>query len=253
LNIKKQVVLGYINQDEVDNRNFKLLRKMKKVNLFASLLLSVAIIFSGCNVSNTAKGTGIGTGAGAGVGAGIGALIGGSKGAAWGAGIGAVLGGTAGALIGNKMDKQKKELEAIKDAQVESVNDGQAIKVTFDSGILFATNSSTLNTASRNSLTQFANSLKTHSDTNVEIYGHTDSTGSDKINIPLSKERANSVERFLETQGIGISRMKVDGLGSSQPVADNSTAAGKAQNRRVEIYILPNDKMIQEAQAGTLK
>jgi outer membrane protein OmpA-like peptidoglycan-associated protein len=226
---------------------------MKRVNLFASLLLCVAIIFSGCNASNTVKGTGIGAGAGAGIGAGIGALIGGGKGAAWGAGIGAVVGGSAGALIGNKMDKQKKELEAIRDAQVESVNDGQAIKVTFDSGILFATNKSDLNTASRTSLTQFANSLKANPDTDVEIYGHTDSSGSDKINIPLSKERAGSVEKFLETQGIGVSRMKIDGLGSSQPVADNATSAGKAQNRRVEIYILPNAKMIQEAQAGTLK
>jgi outer membrane protein OmpA-like peptidoglycan-associated protein/predicted small secreted protein len=226
---------------------------MKRVNLFASLLVCVAIIFSGCNTSNTMKGTGIGTGAGAGIGAGIGALIGGGKGAAWGAGIGAIVGGSAGALIGNKMDKQKRELEAIKDAQVESVNDGQAIKVTFDSGILFATNSSTLNKTSRNSLTQFANSLRNNPDTDVEIYGHTDSTGGDKINIPLSKERAGSVEKFLEIQGIGVSRMKTDGLGSSQPVADNTTTVGKAQNRRVEIFILPNAKMIREAQAGTLK
>jgi outer membrane protein OmpA-like peptidoglycan-associated protein len=232
---------------------FKILSQMKKVNLFASLLLCVAIIFSGCNASNTVKGTGIGAGGGAALGAGIGALINGGKGAAWGAGVGAVVGGAAGALIGNKMDKQKKELEAIKDAQVESINDGQAIKVTFDSGILFATNSSTLNTASKNSLTQFANSLKANPDTDVEIYGHTDSTGSDKINIPLSKERATSVEKYLATQGITSSRMVTDGYGSSQPVADNSTTTGRTQNRRVEIFILPNAKMLQEAQAGTLK
>jgi outer membrane protein OmpA-like peptidoglycan-associated protein len=226
---------------------------MKKLNLFASLLLCVAILFSGCGASDTTKGTAIGGGGGAALGAGIGALLNGGKGAAWGAGIGAVVGGAAGALIGNKMDKQKKELQAIKDAQVESVNDGQAIKVTFDSGILFATGSSTLNAASKSSLTQFANSLKANPDTDVEIYGHTDSTGSDKINIPLSKERANSVEKFLETQGITASRLVTDGYGSSQPVADNSTAAGKQQNRRVEIFILPNAKMIQDAQNGTLK
>jgi outer membrane protein OmpA-like peptidoglycan-associated protein len=229
------------------------LNQMRKVNLFASFLLCVAIIFSGCNASNTVKGTGIGAGAGGALGAGIGALLNGGKGAAWGAGVGAVVGGAAGALIGNKMDKQKKELEAIKDAQVESVNDGQAIKVTFASGILFATNSSTLNAASKNSLTQFANSLKANPDTDVEIYGHTDSTGTDQINIPLSKERAGAVEKFLETQGITSVRMITDGYGSSQPVADNSTAAGKTQNRRVEVYILPNEKMLQEAQAGTLK
>ena len=226
---------------------------MKKINLFVCLTVSVALILGGCNASNTAKGTAIGGGGGAAIGAGIGALLGGGKGATWGAGIGAVVGGAAGALIGNKMDRQKKELEQIKDAQVESVNDGQAIKVTFDSGILFATNSSALNQASRNSLTQFANSLKSNPDTDVHIYGHTDSTGGDNINIPLSNQRAGSVESFLSGQGISTSRMTAEGFGSSQPVADNGTTVGRQQNRRVEIYIVPNQKMIQDAQSGTLK
>lgn len=225
---------------------------MKLLN-FASLLLCIAIVFSGCNTSNTVKGTSIGAGGGAAVGAGIGALISGGKGAAWGAGIGAILGGSAGALIGNKMDKQKKELEMIKDAQVETVNDGQAIKVTFDSGILFATNSSSLNQTSQTALTHFANSLKSNPDTDVEIYGHTDNTGTDKINIPLSEQRASSVKGFLVGQGILANRLSTAGLGSSQPIADNSTSVGKQQNRRVEVFILPNEKMIQEAQSGTLK
>ena len=227
---------------------------MKNVNLFACMMLSVAILLSGCGASNTTKGTAIGAGGGAAVGAGIGALLGDGKGAAWGAGIGAIVGGAAGALIGNKMDKQKKELEMIKDAQVEAVDDGShAIKVTFDSGILFATNSSTLNQTSRTALTQFANTLKTYPDTDVQIFGHTDSSGNDNINIPLSQNRAGSVQTFLNGQGIDFSRMVAQGLGSSQPVADNSTTAGKALNRRVEVYIHPNAKMIQEAQAGTLK
>jgi len=226
---------------------------MKKINLFASLMLSVAIILSGCGASNTVKGTAIGGGGGAAVGAGIGALLNGGKGAAWGAGIGAVVGGAAGALIGNKMDKQKKELEQIQNAQVETVNDGQAIKVTFDSGILFATNSSTLNQASVSALTQFSNSLKANPDTNVEIFGHTDSTGNDQINIPLSNQRAGSVQNFLQGQGILSSRMTSQGMGSSMPVADNTTKAGQAQNRRVEIYIIPSAKMLQDANAGTLK
>ena len=227
---------------------------MKKVNLFASVMLSIAIVFSGCNASNTTKGSAVGAGGGAAVGAGIGALLNGGKGAAWGAGIGAVVGGAAGALIGNKMDKQKKELEAIiPDAQVESVYDGQAIRVTFDSGILFAVNSSTLNQTSKSALTKFANSLKANPDTDVQIYGHTDSSGNDKINIPLSQERAGSVRYYLVDQGISSGRMVAEGMGSSQPVADNSSTAGKALNRRVEVYILPNAKMIQEAEAGTLK
>ncbi|MCC8146224.1 MAG: OmpA family protein [Bacteroidales bacterium] len=226
---------------------------MKKVNLFACLLVCIAVIFSSCGASNQTKGTAIGAGGGAAVGAGLGALINGGRGAAWGAGIGTIVGGAAGNLIGNKMDKQKKELENIQNAQVETINDGQAIKVTFDSGILFATNSSTLNSASRTALTQFANSLQSNPDTDVQIAGHTDSSGNDNINIPLSRERAASVQNFLVGQGVQPSRMVVEGFGSSQPIADNSTSAGKAQNRRVEIFILPNAKMVQEAQAGTLK
>jgi len=226
---------------------------MKKINLFVSVLISVAILLGGCNASNTAKGTAIGGGGGAAVGAGVGALLGGGKGAAWGAGIGAVVGGAAGALIGNKMDKQKKELEKIQNAQVESVNDGQAIKVTFDSGILFASGSSTLNQASVTSLTQFANSLQANPDTNVQIFGHTDSQGGDKINVPLSNSRAVAVQNFLTGKGVSAARMTTQGLGSSQPVAAEDARGVQALNRRVEIFILPNQKMIQEAEAGTLK
>lgn len=223
---------------------------MKNLSFFAAIFLSCAVILSSCGASNTVKGGGIGAGAGAALGAGIGAIAGGGKGAAWGAGIGAVLGGTGGAIIGNKMDKQKKELEQINGAQVESINDGQAIKVTFESGILFATNSSTLNPASQTALTSFATSLKNNPDTDVEIYGHTDSSGNDGINIPLSEKRAQAVYNFLQSKGIAGSRMVSQGFGSSQPVADNSTSAGKAQNRRVEIYILPNEKMIRDAEQG---
>ena len=229
---------------------------MKKMNTLAmaSLLLAITVVFSGCNASNTAKGAGVGAGGGAAIGAGIGALINGGKGAAWGAGIGAVVGGAAGTLIGKKMDKQKAELEAaVPDAQIETVNDGQAIKVTFDSGILFATNSSTLGNASKNSLTQFANSLKSHPDTDVEIYGHTDSSGGDKINVPLSEQRAASVQSYLAGQGVNLSRMSTAGMGSSQPVAAENANGVQALNRRVEIYILPNEKMIQQAESGTLK
>lgn len=223
---------------------------MKHLSLFATILLSGALILSSCGASNTVKGGGIGTGAGAAVGAGVGSVIGGGKGAAWGAGIGAVLGGTAGAIIGNKMDKQKAELEAIEGAQVETVNEGEAIKVTFESGILYATNSSTLNAASRSSLDRFATSLQNNPDTDVRIYGHTDSSGSDAINDPLSQRRAESVYNYLLLKGISGNRIESQGFGSSQPIADNTTAAGRSQNRRVEVYILPNAKMIQDAKEG---
>ena len=216
--------------------------------LFAIVLLGGALVLSGCGASNTVKGGGIGAGAGAAVGAGIGAIAGGGKGAAWGAGIGAVLGGSAGAIIGNKMDKQAAELEQIEGAQVEKVNEGEAIKVTFESGILFATNSSTLSTASRASLDKFATSLQNNPDTDVKIYGHTDSTGSDAINNPLSQRRAESVYNYLVSKGVSGVRMLSEGFGSTEPIADNNTQAGRAQNRRVEVFILPNAKMIREAQ-----
>jgi outer membrane protein OmpA-like peptidoglycan-associated protein len=130
---------------------------------------------------------------------------------------------------------------------VEKVNDGEAIKVTFESGILFATNSSTLSTASRASLDKFATSLVNNPDTDVEIYGHTDSTGSDAINNPLSERRAESVYNYLISKGVQGLRMSYEGLGSKQPIADNNTVAGRSENRRVEVFILPNSKMINEA------
>ena len=196
----------------------------------AAMLLSGGLILSGCGLSNTAKGAGIGAGAGAIIGAGVGRVAGNT---ALGAIIGGVVGGTAGTLIGKKMDKQKKELEEqVKNAKIESVNEGQAIRVTFDSGILFATNSSTLSSTSQNSLRSFAANLKANSQTDMLIIGHTDNTGSDRINDPLSLNRASSVH---------------------EPVADNSTASGRKENRRVEVYIIPNKAMVEAAQNGTLK
>jgi len=220
------------------------------MSFYAAIFVSAAILFSACNASNTVKGTGIGAGAGAAIGAGLGALLGGGKGAAIGAGAGAVVGGATGAIIGNKMDKQKKELEKIQNAQVELVNDGQAIKVTFESGILFASGSSTLSTASQTALSQFAASLKANPDTDVEIYGHTDSQGGDAVNVPLSQKRAQAVSDFLSKQGVFASRMKTFGMGSSQKVAAEDAKGVQALNRRVEVYILPNSKMIEDANQG---
>ena len=206
---------------------------------------------SSCGLDNAVKGAGIGAVGGAAIGAGIGRVLGNT---ALGTAIGGVLGGTAGTLIGRKMDKQKKELEAsVKDAKIESVNDGQAIRVTFDSGILFATSSASLSAASQATLRKFAANLAEHSDTDLLIVGHTDNTGSDRINNPLSYNRAASVRTFLLSQGVAETRMKVEGKGSAEPVADNSTVAGRRDNRRVEVYILPSKDMVKAAEAGTLK
>lgn len=226
---------------------------MRKFRLLSVLLLCMAVLFTSCGTwNNMAKGTAIGVGGGAAVGAGVGALAGNT---ALGAVIGAALGGTAGALIGKKMDKQKKELEATlpQDTKVETINNGEALKVTFDSGILFATNSSTLSDASKSALRNFATSLKANPDTYIKIVGHTDNTGKVDYNQILSEKRAKSVYDYLMMQGVSSDRMAYEGKGIHQPVASNDTPEGRALNRRVEILIMANEKMMQEAQQGTLR
>jgi outer membrane protein OmpA-like peptidoglycan-associated protein len=221
---------------------------MKSIKCVA-VALCAAMVLSSCNISNTAKGTAIGAGGGAALGAIIGKIAGNT---AVGAAIGGAVGAGAGAIIGHKMDKAKKEAEAVKNAQVEGVKDANgldAVKVTFDSGILFATNKADLNAASKSSLQQFANVLKQNSDCDVAIIGHTDNTGSDAINNPLSVNRATSVSNYLKSLGVSASQIKsVEGQGSTNPVADNSTAEGRKQNRRVQVYMYASQKMIQDAQ-----
>ena len=212
-----------------------------------SLLLCVGLLFA-CN--NTQKGAGIGAGAGAVIGGVIGALAGNT---AVGAAVGGAVGAGAGAIIGNRMDKAKKAAQQVQNAQVQSVQDANgldAVKVTFDSGILFATGKADLSQSAKNSLAQFAKVLNENKDCDVAIFGHTDSTGSDAINQPLSVSRANSVNNYLKSCGVSAAQIKsVEGLGSSNPVADNSTAEGRKQNRRVEVYMYASEKMIKEAQA----
>ena len=212
--------------------------------------LCAALVMVGCNVSNTAKGTAIGAGGGAAVGAIIGKIAGNT---AVGAAIGGVVGAGTGAIIGSKMDRAKKQAEAVKNAQVQTITDAnglEAIKVTFDSGILFATNKADLNAESKASLQQFATVLKENNECDIAIFGHTDNTGSDAINNPLSKKRAQSVSSYLKSQGVSASQIKtVDGQGSTNPVADNATVEGRKQNRRVEVYMYASEQMIKEANA----
>ena len=217
-----------------------------------ALLLCVLTVL-GCQ---TKQGTGtlVGTGGGAVLGAIIGKIAGNT---AVGAAIGGVVGAGAGAIIGRHMDKVAEQAKAqVENAKVEQVTDKNglsAVKVTFDSGILFATNKSDLNATSKNELAKFSNVLKQNTDCYVDIYGHTDSTGNDGINIPLSNSRAQSVAIYLRQCGISDAQMKkVEGYGSTQPVADNSTASGRQLNRRVEIYLYASQAMVDSANAGKL-
>ncbi len=216
-----------------------------------SLLLCVGMLFA-CN--NTQKGAGIGAGGGALLGGIIGAIAGNT---AVGVAVGGAVGAGAGAIIGKKMDKAKKAAQQVENAQVETVKDTNgldAVKVTFDSGILFATGKADLSTSAKNSLAEFARVLNSNQDCDVAIIGHTDNTGTDAINQPLSVNRANSVSNYLRSCGVQGKQIKsVEGQGSTNPVADNSTAAGRQQNRRVEVYMYASKEMIQKAEAGTLQ
>ena len=215
----------------------------------------MVIIVPGCSsMSKLAEGTLVGSGIGATVGAAAGAIAGkDGKSTAIGAAIGTAVGAAAGAIIGKKMDKKAEELAAIEAAKVETVEDAnglEAIKVTFDSGILFATNKADLNATSKESLKEFAAKMVDLPDTDITIYGHTDNTGSDAVNERLSLQRAESVEKYLNSCGISTERMTAEGKSYTMPVASNETKEGRAQNRRVEIYISANQAMIEAAEAA---
>ena len=214
------------------------------------IALCAGLVMAGCN--NLQKGAAIGAGGGAVLGAIVGKIAGNT---AVGAAVGGAVGAGAGALIGKHMDKVKAQAQAVENAQVSEITDAngfEGIKVTFDSGILFATNSSNLSTASNKCINQIADVLKQNSDVDVAIFGHTDSTGSDAINDPLSLKRAQAVEKSLKAKGVNTIK-RVEGQGSHNPVADNSTAEGKKQHRRVEVYMYASEAMIKAADAGTLQ
>lgn len=174
-----------------------------------------------------------------------------------GAAVGAAVGAGTGALIGRHMDKVKaeaqKELENAKVEEVTDANGLKAVKLTFDSGILFQTNKYELNASSKSNLNELATLMKKYNTCSVDIYGYTDNTGNDAINNPLSVNRANSVANYLRSCNVPNTQMKkIEGFGSSNPVADNATAEGRKQNRRVEIYMYASEEMIQQANNGTL-
>ena len=212
----------------------------------------------------TKQGTGalIGTGAGAAVGALIGKLAGNTG---VGAAIGGAVGAGTGALIGRHMDKVAAEAAEVENAKVETVTDAnglQAVKVTFDSGLLFSTGQSTLAAASKNDLAKFATVLKNNSTCDIDIQGYTDNQGwknctaaqSQAKNQELSLDRATAVSSYLQSLGVPATQFKsVQGFGESNPVADNSTAAGQKANRRVEVYLYASKAMVEAANNGTLK
>lgn len=215
-----------------------------------SMILSLGSCEATRNANNKQKGAVIGAASGAVLGAIIGNNVGKGGNGELGAVIGGVVGGGAGVLIGAKMDKQAQKIEQeIPGAQVERVDDG--IVVTFDenSGVYFDTAKYNINAASQATLDKLANVLKEYPDTNVLVVGHTDSVGADDMNMTLSKNRAQSVTNyFVQNKGLSAGRFTTNWYGETAPVADNATAEGRAKNRRVNLAILPNEKMKKEAQ-----
>jgi len=225
---------------------------MKRV---LSIVLAAALVVLAPSCA-TLKGLGIGTAAGTIIGAGVGALIGGNgHGAAVGAAIGAGVGAATGTTIGAIMDKKAKELEAVEGAKVTTITDInglQAIQVTFSSGILFDTNSATLSEESKAALKDFSAKMADLPMTDITIMGHTDNTGSLEVNQRLSQKRAEAVKKCLKDNGFDEARLSAIGKAYEQPVADNGTAEGRAQNRRVEIYVTATADMVAAAEAGKL-
>ena len=230
---------------------------MKK---FLSVLLCGVLILStsGCSsLTKTQKGGLIGAGSGAVLGAALGYLVSGgdAKAIAIGATAGTAVGGTAGALIGNKMDKKAEELAKLESAKVETIdiNGLKAIRVTFDSGILFPINGTTLNESSKTTLANFAATMADLPETDITVWGHTDNTGTAEVNKRISQKRADSVSSYLEGLGIAKARITSEGKSYDLPIASNETAEGRTLNRRVEVYVTANEAMIKAAEEGTLK
>lgn len=207
------------------------------------VLLGVAWVASGCASLNRAEKGAIG---GAAAGAAVGGVIGKQVGStAKGAILGAVIGGAAGAAIGARMDKQAEALQNdLPNATVRRM--GEGIEVTFDSGILFDVDSDVLRAASRENLSELASSVENYDGTDILVVGHTDSTGSDSYNQSLSERRAKSARVYLLEQGVDPDRVEAVGRGESEPVATNDTAAGRQENRRVEIAIFASEAMQKE-------
>lgn len=251
---------------------------MKATQLSKSALIGLICVSSlamgGCSsikntwdsMTQTGQGATAGGAAGAAVGAGVGALIGGGKGTWIGALVGSALGAGTGAVVGNQMQRQKKALEkemdelrnqqqansdainAIKIQETKDSNGLDAIKMVLGSSVLFPTNSYTLSPTAEAALAKVAYNLKQFSNTDVTVVGFTDNTGTPAINNPLSEKRADAVKNYLISCGVPASRLKAIGLGDADPIASNATAEGRAQNRRVELFITADQQMIQQAQ-----
>lgn len=225
--------------------------KTTKIYLLA-LAFVTSIGITSCeslkNTNNTQRGVAIGAASGAVIGGVLGNNLGKGGNTALGAIIGGAVGGTVGGVIGNRMDKQAQKIDqALPGAEVERV--GEGIKLTLnENSVNFDLGKSSLTSTAKANLDKLVGVFNEYPDTNITIYGHTDSSGGDELNQRLSEQRASSVRDYLTGKGLKASRFTTVGRGETEPIADNSTATGMAQNRRVEFAITANEKMIQDAE-----
>ncbi|KGO90285.1 OmpA family protein [Flavobacterium suncheonense] len=225
---------------------------MKKLSIYTlAVAITASSMITGCNsvknANNTQKGAVIGAVGGAVIGGVLGNNLGkGGKGAL-GAVLGGVIGGTAGAIIGRSMDKQAREIkEALPGVEVERV--GEGIKLVLgENSVNFDFNKSTLTATAKQNLDKLVPVFKQYPDTDIQIYGYTDSKGSDEYNLSLSEQRASAVKSYLASKGLVSSRFKIVGMGEADPIATNDTDEGRGKNRRVEFAITANDKMVEDA------
>ncbi|HEX8269444.1 MAG TPA: OmpA family protein [Flavobacterium sp.] len=226
---------------------------MKKLSiLLLAILMTAGTVFTGCeavkNSNKEQRGVAIGAASGAVIGGVLGNNMGkGGKGAL-GAVLGGVVGGIAGGVIGNQMDKQAREIDnAVPGAEVERV--GEGIKLTLkENAVRFDTNKSTLTATAKANLDKLVPVFNEYAETDIQIFGYTDSTGPADYNLTLSGQRAASVKAYLVSKGIKANRFTTTGLGIADPIASNETDQGRSENRRVEFAITANEKMIKEAQ-----
>ena len=225
-----------------------------KTNIAALFISASMLTMTSCeavkNSNNQQKGTVIGSAAGAILGGVLGNNLGKGKNAPLGAVLGGVVGGVAGNVIGNKMDKQAKAIkETLPGAEVERV--GEGIKVTMKENMVnFGFDSSDLTSSAKANLDKLAQVLVDNLDTNINIYGYTDSKGTDSYNLSLSDRRAAAVKSYLASKGVSSMRMNTMGMGEASPIASNNTDAGRAENRRVEFAITANENMINDAKTA---
>ena len=218
---------------------------MKKAFTSLTIAASAAALLAGCAADGTMTTTGRNTAIGAAVGAGLGTVVGNQVGdrdnrtRATGAAVGAAMGAAGGYLWSQRMEQQKQAMQQVTagtPVQVSQTADNR-LKINIPSDAGFATNSAVLNANMYPILQRLAQTLNQNPAATVSIVGHTDSTGTDAINNPLSQRRADAAKAYLVSQGVAGSRIATSGAGSTQPIASNATVDGRAQNRRVEIFV----------------